>query len=247
MQELSLNNNQTMSSVELANLTDKRHDNVLRDIEHLLKALENQPSELRSGFKSTTYTANNGKKERCYVLDYEATMLLITGYSVAVRARVIHRWNALEKQLAFSSNSQSNLVFNKYQNLERELDALLSIANKLDIPQSSAIVEVCKKLDKDYGSNLSTLLPYSSISEKGSAYSDMLDIAELSKIMNCKQRTMNNDLAKLGYQVKVDGEWLPTELGKPYCVKSPILYHGKLKNKLRWNKNFILSLVGVAQ
>ena len=83
-------------STEIAALCEKRHDHVIRDIEVIIKQLENSPN-LGSGFKSSTYLAGNGKQEKCYELDYEATMIVLTGYDVVARAKVIKRWQELEK------------------------------------------------------------------------------------------------------------------------------------------------------
>lgn len=50
----------TMTSREIAELTGKRHDNVLRDIDNLV---ENLPSELRYGFQSGTYVSGDPPRE----------------------------------------------------------------------------------------------------------------------------------------------------------------------------------------
>ena len=97
-QLVNLDNTRTMLSTEIAVLTEKRHDHVIRDIESIIKQLEKDNPDLGSGFKSTTYLANNGKNERCYELDYEATMIVLTGYNVVARAKVITRWQELERQ-----------------------------------------------------------------------------------------------------------------------------------------------------
>ena len=59
MNELTIfNNNQlTMSSVEIATLTGKRHDNVMLDIDKLLEYYQSIYSPEKSGqlLKSTTY------------------------------------------------------------------------------------------------------------------------------------------------------------------------------------------------
>ena len=47
-----MTHNKTMTSVEIAEMTGKRHDHVLRDIEKLLADV---PPDLGRGFKSSTY------------------------------------------------------------------------------------------------------------------------------------------------------------------------------------------------
>jgi len=83
-----------MTSREIAELTGKRHDNVLRDIDALLEALS---SELRNGFTSSTYEAGRPPREyRQFVLDRDATYCLISGYDPNSRMRIIKRWQELE-------------------------------------------------------------------------------------------------------------------------------------------------------
>lgn len=90
---MKLEQSLTMSSREIAELTNKRHDNVVRDIRSMLDSIEDA-SDLRNQFKeekdSRGYTA-------CFHLDRELTMTLITGYSIALRHKVIQRWQELEQ------------------------------------------------------------------------------------------------------------------------------------------------------
>lgn len=58
--EVTNNRNQTMSSREIAELTGKRHDHVLRDVDNILKTLS---PELGLGFKSTTYKDSTGREK----------------------------------------------------------------------------------------------------------------------------------------------------------------------------------------
>ena len=51
-----------MSSREIAALTGKRHDNVLRDVETIIKELDT--SDLRDHYKSTTYKTKQGKNTK---------------------------------------------------------------------------------------------------------------------------------------------------------------------------------------
>ena len=90
-----LNDSQTMSSLEVAELTGKQHKHVLRDIRNIVKSLS---PELRLGFKSSTYKDSTGKANRCYNLDKDSTLCLITGYDVNARMKIIKRWQELETE-----------------------------------------------------------------------------------------------------------------------------------------------------
>ena len=93
--EVTNNRNQTMSSREIAELTVKRHDHVLRDIDNILKTLS---PELGLGFKSTTYKDSTGRENRMYLLDRDSSVCLVTGYDANARMRIIKRWQELEAQ-----------------------------------------------------------------------------------------------------------------------------------------------------
>jgi len=91
--DLSVITAQSMSSLEVAELCEKRHDHVLRDIRNLVKSLS---PELGSGFKSSSYMNINNQSQLCFELDYESSVCLIAGYNPTVRMRVIKRWQQLE-------------------------------------------------------------------------------------------------------------------------------------------------------
>lgn len=80
-----------MDSREIAELTGKRHNNVVRDIRNMY----NQLGVLKSEF---TYKDCQNKDRPYFLLDYEDTILLLTGYSVQLRQAVIKRWLYLEKE-----------------------------------------------------------------------------------------------------------------------------------------------------
>nr|WP_112312741.1 MULTISPECIES: Rha family transcriptional regulator [unclassified Pseudomonas] len=82
-----------MSSREIANLTGKRHDNVKRDVVAMLKDLKVDPLSFED-----IYLDGRNREQVQYQLDREHTDCLLTGYSPALRMRVIRRWRELEGQ-----------------------------------------------------------------------------------------------------------------------------------------------------
>ncbi|WFD55376.1 hypothetical protein JSSK01_29 [Escherichia phage JSSK01] len=83
----------TMSSREIAELTGKEHKNVLADIRKML-------SEIQSAEKSADYKDSKGRTYQMLLLDKEETLILISGYSIKMRAAIIRRWQELEAQVA---------------------------------------------------------------------------------------------------------------------------------------------------
>jgi len=84
----------TMSSLEIAGLTGKRHDHVLRDADKMLDELGVDRPKFGG-----VYLAGNGEERRCLNLPRRECLILVSGYSVRMRAAIIDRWQALEAAL----------------------------------------------------------------------------------------------------------------------------------------------------
>lgn len=83
----------TMSSREIAELTGKRHGDVIRDIRNMLAALGDDANlrHVREETDSRGYTA-------AFHLPRREVEILLTGYSIPLRAKVIDRLHELEEQ-----------------------------------------------------------------------------------------------------------------------------------------------------
>lgn len=81
----------TMSSREIAELCDKEHRSVLRDIDNMLSELEIQSAQF-----CADYIDSRGRSYRCFNLPKDLTLTLIAGYNVKLRKRIIDRWQELE-------------------------------------------------------------------------------------------------------------------------------------------------------
>lgn len=84
----------TMSSREIADLTNAGHDNVLKTIRALVAR------GVVSGNETPYVHPQNGQTYSEFLLSYRDTMVVVSGYSVELRARIIDRWQELEAQAA---------------------------------------------------------------------------------------------------------------------------------------------------
>lgn len=84
----------TMSSREIAELTGKQHKHVLRDIEAQLTELLGEGGVPKFGH--TYRNEQNGQEYREYRLPKRECLIVVSGYSVELRARIIDRWMELE-------------------------------------------------------------------------------------------------------------------------------------------------------
>jgi phage antirepressor YoqD-like protein len=81
-----------MSSREIADLTGSTHDNVLKTIRgYVAKGVVSS--------NDTPYVhPQNGQVYREFLLSQRDTLVVVSGYSVELRARIIDRWQELEDQ-----------------------------------------------------------------------------------------------------------------------------------------------------
>lgn len=82
---------ETMSSLEVAELTGKQHSNVMRDIRTLLDQGVNQ-----FNFELVDYTDKKGERRSMYNLTKKGCLILASGYNAVLREKIIDRWEELE-------------------------------------------------------------------------------------------------------------------------------------------------------
>lgn len=86
---LQVLNETTMTSREIAELTGKRHDNVMSDIRKMLAEI--QSPEILGDYKDS-----KGRTYQELILDKEQTLILVSGYNIKMRAAIVRRWQELE-------------------------------------------------------------------------------------------------------------------------------------------------------
>lgn len=187
MNELALNTNQKMSSLEIAELTGKRHAHVLRDIDNILKEID---PLLGYGFKTATYTDSNNRSHRMFELDKDSTFCLMTGYNVDARMRVIKRWQDLEqKEVKHHAIEPS-----KKEAFELEMIGAEYASKILRISDSS-------KLDKMHLIYKSNGVPTTFLPEYTEKVRTVCSATHLLKQNNCQltTRAFNIELIREGY------------------------------------------------
>lgn len=144
--ETLINNNgeKMMSSREIAKICEKQHKHVLTDIRRMLEDLGDledspnlrSPQNSEKGWKFSTYINSQNKEQPEFLLNFELTMTLISGYNVVLRNRIIKRWQELELQqqqiqLA-KQNKQLLALENKLQDAENKLQDAQIKARQFD-------------------------------------------------------------------------------------------------------------------
>ena len=86
-----------MSSLEIAELTGKRHDAILRDIRNLLKQGVSAHNFVETSYKQPQ--PRGGYKELpCFELTKKGCLILASGYDAILREKIIDRWESLEME-----------------------------------------------------------------------------------------------------------------------------------------------------
>ncbi len=98
MEITKINNQQTMSSLEIAELTGKQHKDVLKAIRNMETAWE-KVQGLKFQLSSRTYQLPNGGKKivPCYELTKTECLYVATKFNDEARAKLVLRWEELER------------------------------------------------------------------------------------------------------------------------------------------------------
>ena len=166
-----------MSSREIAQICEKEHRNIIRDIRRMLEDLGDyedgsnlsSPQNSEKGWKFSTYINSQNKQQPEYLLNFELTMTLISGYNVVLRNRIIKRWQELElqqQQIQLAKQSKQIVALeNKLQDAQIkacQFDALVAQAGFLNFRK------VAKELELNERSLKSWLIQNDWISLRGS-------------------------------------------------------------------------------
>ena len=148
---------QTMSSHEIAELTGKRHDNVVRDIRVMFEQLGNPLGVLT--FEHTQINPQNQQLYKYFSLPKRETLILVSGYSVELRAKIIDRWQELEAaqgpKLPQTMAQALRLAADQAEQLEQQAKQLAEAAPKAEFVDkyvqattgSKGFRQVCKLLN----------------------------------------------------------------------------------------------------
>ena len=94
-QIININKVQTMTSLEIAELTGKQHNDVLKAI----RKMEPAWTQVTQGkFSLSTYQDATGRTLPCYSLTKTECLYIATKFNDEARAKLVLRWEVLERQ-----------------------------------------------------------------------------------------------------------------------------------------------------
>ncbi len=156
---MELARQETMTSLQIAEVTGKPHNDVLKAI----RAMEPAWVKITQGkFSLSTYTDRSGKSNPCYQLTKTECLYVATKFNDEARAKLVIRWEELERQNAQPSIPQNfaealRLAATQQEQLEAqraELEAAapkVAFANAMLVSKNSCLVGELAKIISQNG------------------------------------------------------------------------------------------------
>lgn len=187
------NEAQTMTSREIAELTGKQHYHVMRDIRNMVEALGDEP---KTGFIEIINNLGLPSKDKHYELTRKQSLILVSGYSIELRARIIDRWEELE-------NKNRKPAINLHD--PRQLLGLLQNYAEENLKLQEKVEEAAPKVE---------------FVEKYVEADGLLGFREIAKLLGVKEAALRKWLVdsdamyKLGAGWSFKAWWLSRKLGE---------------------------------
>lgn len=198
-----------MSSREMADLTEKRHDNVKRTIDTLVESGVISHPQIEDGAKSA-----NGVVEKLYLVGERDSYVIVAQLSPEFTARVVDRWQELEER---SVQPTVSLMQDKAQ-------TIMLVANSLHtmfgVAKGVAAAHGLMLVQKETGINTETLRL--TLAKDHDDLDFTLNATAVGKLLGCSARAANKLLEEQGLQQADPREgWLLTSEGKKFAGSFP--------------------------
>lgn len=190
---------ETMSSLEIAQLTSKQHAHVMRDIRTLL-----EQGVAESNFGLGSYSDANGQNRPCYNLTKKGCLILASGYDAKLRERIIDRWEELENekrnggfQVPTSFKEALLLAAHQQELIEQQQRQIEQKQETIDLQQS----EIAKSAPKVsyYDTTLQSV--------------NTMTSTQVAKQIGMDAEKLHKKLKEAGVIFRQSGQWL---LHSPY-------------------------------
>lgn len=180
-----------MTSREIANLVNKEHYHVRRDIKIMLTELDLDESNF-----GCTYLDSSNRKQTEYSLNRELTDCLLTGYSAKARMAVIKRWHELERALSAPKIPTTYLEALKALVDSEENRATEERAKVIAIQR---VVVAEHKIEKD--------APKVAFVDDYATKGDNMRFGKVAKLLNLNARWFRTFLKNTGIMFRQGNEW----------------------------------------
>lgn len=191
-------NQQTMSSLEIAKLTGKPHNDVMKAI----RAMEPAWKKISEGnFSLASYSDAQGKQRPCYELTKTECLYVATKFNDEARAKLVLRWEELEQKQRtqmlqlpdFTDPAEAAMAWAK----EYREKKVLAIENKKLEEENIQLAAENQELKHDKN--------YLDLIMRSKA---LLTISQIAQDYGMSGKAMNKKLADMGIQYSINGQWI---------------------------------------
>lgn len=213
---------ETMTSLEIADITGKNHAHVMRDIRALLNQGVNE-----SNFGLVNYKDKKGEIRPCYELTKKGCLILASGYDALLRERIINRWEELEKEkrnggfIVPQSFSEALMLAAKQQmqieDMQRNIEARKAEEQRLLIENAQkdeTINEQGEQIIK-LSNDIVKMQPKVDYCDKILSSTSLVTTTQIAQDYGYSAVAFNKILAELRIQHKVNKQWI---LYAPYLA-----------------------------
>ena len=188
---------QTMSSLQIAELTGKRHDAILRDIRNLLEQGV-QAHNFVESFNIRQLPNGGSKQEPYYQLTKTGCLILASGYNAVLREKIINRWIELETEAA-----------KQYQVPTSFREALLlAAAQQEQIEEQQKLLVAQNEQIRDLNEANAEMRVKVSYYDQILASKSTVTTTQIAQDYGMSAKKFNIELRNLKIQRKVGGQWI---------------------------------------
>ena len=189
---------QTMSSLEIAKLTGKPHNDVLKAI----RAMEPAWEKIAEGnFSRGSYKDANNQERPCFFLTKTECLYVATKINDEARAKLVIRWEELEKKARagmialpnFEDPAEAAMAWAK----EYKEKKVLQIENKQLEEENIQLALENQELKNDKN--------YLDLIMRSKA---LLTVSQIAQDYGMSGKALNKQLAQMGIQYSINGQWI---------------------------------------
>lgn len=189
---------QTMSSLEIAKLTGKPHNDVLKAI----RAMEPAWEKVNGGnFSRVEYKDAKGEMRPCFELTKTECLYVATKFNDEARAKLVLRWEELEKKARanmislpdFTDPAEAAMAWARQYNEKRGL----LIENKRIEDENIMLTVENQELKHDKN--------YLDLIMRSKA---LLTVSQIAQDYGMSGKALNKKLADMSIQYSINGQWI---------------------------------------
>lgn len=189
-----------MTSLQIAEITGKRHADVMKAIRKMEPAWE---KVAEGKFSLGSYKDENNQDRPCYSLNKEECLYIATKFNDEARAKLIKRWKELEEQ-SKPSLPQNYLEALKSLVKSEEEKQQLALENR---KQQQEILTISKE-NMELGNKITEMLPKVSYYDQILQSNATMTVTQIAQDYGMSAIKLNLLLSDMKIQHKVRGQWI---------------------------------------